>query len=118
MIKPIYIIEDDKDIRDNLMELLESEGFPVEVAENGKVALERLQGDFKPGLILLDLMMPIMDGRTFLKIIENIPELSEIPIVVISAVTEKIEGNIIDFMKKPLDIDEVLNVSERFCRKL
>lgn len=114
--KQILIIEDDQDIRDNLSELLESEGYAVALAENGKVGLENLEhGIVKPGLILLDLMMPVMDGRTFLAKIKDLPNISNIPIVVISAGTEKIEGKIAGFMKKPLDLDEVITAAVKFC---
>lgn len=113
--KLIYIVEDDKDIRDNLTELLEAEGYSVAVAENGRVALDCLQqGNLTPGLILLDLMMPVMDGPTFLSLIKD-PPLSAIPIVVISAGTNKIEGKMAGFMKKPLDLDEVLTAADKFC---
>lgn len=111
----IFIVEDDKDIRDNLKEILEAEGYSVAVAENGRVALDCLQqGYLTPSLILLDLMMPIMDGWTFLTMIKD-SQLSTIPIVVISAGTSKIEGKIAGFMKKPLDLDDVLTSVVKFC---
>ena len=114
----VMVIEDDRDIRENLKELLESEGYSVVVAENGKVALELLLRETNyPYVILLDLMMPIMDGREFIKAIHEIPSLKELPIVVISAGFEKIEGRIAGFMKKPLDLEEVLLVVEKFANE-
>lgn len=62
----ILIIEDEKPLRDAFAYLLGSEGFLVESAENGKVGLAKLVM-FKPHLILLDMLMPVMDGETFLK---------------------------------------------------
>lgn len=63
--KRILIIEDEAPLRDAFAFLLKSEGYAVETAENGKIGLVKLQ-DFKPHLILLDMLMPIMDGMSFL----------------------------------------------------
>lgn len=62
----ILIIEDEKPLRDAFAYLLKSEGYEVALAENGKVGLQLLSS-FKPDLILLDMLMPIMDGMSFLK---------------------------------------------------
>lgn len=64
--KRILIIEDEKPLREAFCFLLEGEGFKVMTAENGKIGLERLDS-FQPDLILLDMLMPVMDGMTFLK---------------------------------------------------
>lgn len=62
----ILIIEDEKPLREAFAFLLESEGYEVSLAENGKVGLQKLRS-FKPDLIILDMLMPIMDGREFLE---------------------------------------------------
>ncbi|HEY5667840.1 MAG TPA: response regulator [Candidatus Saccharimonadales bacterium] len=64
--KRILIIEDEKPLRDAFAFLLTSEGFTVELAENGKVGLEKFVV-FKPHLILLDMLMPVMNGEEFLR---------------------------------------------------
>lgn len=64
--KRILIIEDEKPLREAFAFLLESEGFAVELAENGKVGLAKLSS-FNPHLILLDMLMPVMNGAEFLK---------------------------------------------------
>lgn len=64
--KRILIIEDEKPLREAFYFLLKGEGFKVAVAENGKAGLEQLD-IFRPDLILLDMLMPLMDGMTFLK---------------------------------------------------
>lgn len=113
--KIILIVEDDKDIRDNLYELLELEGYSVRTAANGKVALEILDNSqHLPNLIFLDLMMPIMDGRTFLAKMREVSEFKSIPVVVISAAREEIQEEIAEFMKKPLDLDQVLIASAKY----
>jgi CheY-like chemotaxis protein len=64
--KRVLIIEDEKPLRDAFAFLLQSEGFAVEIAENGKVALKKLKV-FKPNLLLLDMLMPVMNGEEFLQ---------------------------------------------------
>jgi DNA-binding response OmpR family regulator len=64
--KRILIIEDEKPLREAFAFLFQSEGFAVELAENGKVGLARLKS-FKPHLVLLDMLMPIMNGEEFLR---------------------------------------------------
>jgi two-component system, response regulator YesN len=64
--KRILIIEDERPLREAFTYLLQSEGFNVESAENGKIGLAKLVS-FKPHLILLDMLMPVMDGEAFLK---------------------------------------------------
>lgn len=64
--KKILIIEDEKPLREAFTFLLKSEGFLVDCAENGKIGLSKLAA-FRPDLLLLDMLMPVMDGMTFLK---------------------------------------------------
>src|SRR5215471_4078459 len=66
--KPVVlIVDDDEDIRESVASILRVEGYDVDVACHGKEALDRLVTAAPPSLILLDLMMPVMDGRTFLQ---------------------------------------------------
>ena len=65
MAKRILVVEDDTSIRELLVELLESEGYGVASAVNGLEALKYLQSNENPDLILIDLMMPVMDGYAF-----------------------------------------------------
>ena len=88
--KKILIVDDDKDIRENLEEALKYEGYDIITAVNGRNALDillKLNKDELPGLILLDLMMPIMAGQEFLKNLDEKyqSELGHIPVIVISA---------------------------------
>lgn len=110
--KKILIVEDDKDIRINLQILLESEGYEVETAENGRTALDYLASSPKPSLILLDLMMPIMDGFEFRKIQEADSKIGDIPVLIMTAggqLEEKCRATHAKAgIKKPIDIDELL----------
>jgi CheY-like chemotaxis protein len=115
----VLVVEDDYDIRATLSEILESEGYRVVGAAHGAEALAYLQGHPKPCLILLDLMMPIMNGWQFRVEQRLNPDLRDIPVVVISAdsnVREKaasIEAN--GFVGKPIDLDELLDEVQRIC---
>jgi CheY-like chemotaxis protein len=81
---PILVVEDDPNTRDLLRSILTKDGWSVQTAENGKVALEKV-ATTRPRLILLDLMMPEMDGFTFLEEFRNLPSAGEVPVVVLTA---------------------------------
>ena len=81
--KRILIVEDDKELRDFYTELLTSEGFTVTTAENGQLGLDAVTSQ-KPDLVLLDLMMPVMDGKTMLHTMREIPEFKNTPVIVLS----------------------------------
>jgi CheY-like chemotaxis protein len=114
--KPILIVEDDRDIRENLRELFEIMGYAVFLAANGKEALDLLRsGTLNPGVILLDLAMPIMDGKTFLAELEQDGKVSKPPVVVMTASPDRPLNQIAGFIKKPYDIHQVLAVAARYC---
>ncbi len=116
--KQILVIEDDDSIRDALAELFQSEGFSVAVAENGRAGLSALS-TIKPKLVLLDLMMPVLDGRGFLRALEegSDSELAATPIVLITAAGEKgVAGcKVNEVLTKPIDIDKLLAVAGKYC---
>ena len=80
----VLVVDDDPDILEALSEILEAEGFEIRRARNGKEALERLEPD-PPQLILLDLMMPVMDGWEFAQRMRQRPSVAGIPLIVLSA---------------------------------
>jgi CheY-like chemotaxis protein len=121
MAKParhILLVEDDFAIRETVAEILEAEGFHVTCARNGADALERLsQRAGRPGLILLDLMMPVMDGVEFRRAQALDPELATIPVVVLSAsashdfrVLNLLPGA---YLTKPFELERLLATVER-----
>lgn len=81
----VLLVDDDRDIRENLGELLRDEGFTVEAAWNGAEAMKRLQAGFRPDLIILDLMMPVMDGVTFRQHLKEAGGLASIPVIGLTA---------------------------------
>ena len=106
----ILVVEDDPSIRTVFSALLEAEGYSVHTSENGQVALDLLKTGFRPDLILLDLMMPVMSGWELLKAKRNDPAITGIPVVVLSAST-LVSGNLDGasaVYAKPIDIDFLL----------
>lgn len=85
MSRSILVVDDDADVRSSLQEVLEDEGFEVTVAGDGQEALRKLDGGLAPDVILLDLMMPVMDGIQFRAKQLARPRLCSIPVVVLSA---------------------------------
>jgi CheY-like chemotaxis protein len=116
----ILLVEDDTAIREVLAEALRGEGFEVTCASNGAEALRRLgDGATTPGVILLDLMMPVMDGWSFRAAQRRDPRLTDIPVVVLSADAEGTLANLAPaaFLAKPYDLDRLLAVVGRYCTR-
>lgn len=105
----ILLIEDDHDIRVAIRSTLEQAHYEVLSAPNGRSALEILK-QFTPDLIVLDMIMPIMDGEEFLQQKNKSPKLAEVPVVMISAFEEKLkvmtDGT---KLKKPFDMEKLLS---------
>jgi CheY-like chemotaxis protein len=114
------VVEDDADIRETIAEVLQDDAYRPVVAPDGASALERLRAaDPKPCVILLDVMMPVMDGKAFRALQRDDPELKEIPVVVLSAhadgASAAAEMHAEGFIRKPVDLHQLLDTVERFC---
>lgn len=115
----VMVVEDDSDLRQTIVELLEDEGYEARGAVNGQAALELLRIDGAPGLILLDLRMPVMDGWEFRRRQRGDPAFSGIPVVVMSAdgalemKTEDMAAAAV--LAKPVGLDHLLATVHRFC---
>jgi CheY-like chemotaxis protein len=90
---PVLVVEDDPATREMLARLMAKEGWPVEEAENGRVALTRVE-ERQPSLILLDLMMPEMDGFEFVTELRKHEDWQSIPIIVITAKDLTVEDHL------------------------
>lgn len=115
----VLVVEDDLDIRASIVDLLDDHGYRAYGAENGAEALDVLRmGEAVPCLILLDLMMPIMDGETFYSELLKDPRWSAIPVVLMSAyrdVAERAGRLKIAHLVKPIGVDELLDTTRRYC---
>src|SRR5262245_56142664 len=90
----VLIVEDDADLREMMAQILTMEGFDSATATNGREALEYLSHSSDiPQLILLDLMMPVMDGWEFQRQRRRDPVLADVPVVVLSALDERRAGD-------------------------
>jgi CheY-like chemotaxis protein len=112
----VLIVEDDPDQRDAVALALEAEGYAVVTAGSGLDALERLHAGVRPCMILLDLMMPEMDGVQFRSEQLKSAALAEIPVVVVSAYGQQTRAKylrVADYLRKPVELDRLLAVVER-----
>ncbi len=116
MNKPILVIEDDQEVRSALRMVLESNGLKVIEASNGKEAIEKLRSGISPSLILLDIMMPIMDGWDFLSHKATEPNLAWAPVIVCSAADRNhpLAHLAVEFLPKPMNIDRLLRTIETY----
>ncbi len=118
---PILVVEDDRDIREVIVALLEEEGFSVVGAANGAIALEYLRSTSPlPSFILLDLMMPIMNGHQFRAELLKVSDWASIPVAVITAdgrSDEKMASmDAVGYIRKPLELEALIALVERFAR--
>jgi len=112
----VLIVEDDLDTREMLGRFLELEGYTVETAENGKRALERLGSGVGACVILLDLMMPVMDGWQFRREQKQDADIADIPLIVITATGNRpVLIDAAELVMKPLDLTQLFAAIERYC---
>jgi CheY-like chemotaxis protein len=109
--KRVLVIENDRELRECIQHVLEDEGFATIAAEQGKSALEALRSErCLPDVIVLDLMMPILNGWDFLDSLHHDPKLVDIPVVVITGLPHRIDRERVSrALRKPVDLDELLD---------
>jgi CheY-like chemotaxis protein len=117
--KTVLVVEDDFDVRDTLTEVLKTEGYQVQAFSDGLQALEYLQANPEPGVILLDWMMPRCDGLQFRTQQQEYPHLANVPVVLLTADARFAEKaaqlRAQDHLKKPVKLDRLLEVVSRYC---
>jgi two-component system chemotaxis response regulator CheY len=113
----VLLAEDDEDLREAMVDTLSDAGYTVEAVGNGRDALEWLEDNAAaPKLILLDLMMPVMDGWQFLDERRKTPKVAAVPVVVLSANGSFTgESDTIAFMRKPVAVQQLLDVIATYC---
>ncbi len=114
----IVIIEDDLDIREAVRDVLELEGYHVRAYANGREAMDGLQSGDQPCLILLDLMMPVMNGWEFLEARKDLGHtITAIPVFIVSAIGDQAASNpnVRGYVKKPVDIEILLRIVKKHC---
>ena len=115
---PILVVEDEPDLRSLMVGLLEGDGYRAVGASNGEEALEALREGLRPCLILLDLMMPRMDGWAFRAAQRREPSLAPIPVVVVTGYGQQLAARplgAVATLAKPFDLDKLLELVARHC---
>lgn len=114
----VLVVEDDDDVREALLLLLGGEGVHAVGATDGRDAIDRIKAGLHPSLILLDLMMPVMDGERFLRARMTDPDLAAIPVVVVSAMqrmkVDPVELHVDDMIPKPVNPSRVLDAVRQY----
>ena len=116
----VLVIDDDPAVRGCLTHLLERAGHTVAAAGDGRQALDNLRSNPPPRLILLDLAMPVMDGREFLIRRQQAPALRDVPVVAFSACIDgdaacPLDLGAVESLNKPFDLPKLLAVTRRYC---
>jgi CheY-like chemotaxis protein len=115
----VLVVDDDRDIRETVQEVLEMQGYSVATAPDGIEALEYLRRTSPPEVILLDLSMPVMDGAAFRAQQLADPGLAAIPVIAFSAtatISEKIRDlGVAAYLRKPVQLQDLVAAVRRFC---
>jgi CheY-like chemotaxis protein len=116
----VLVVDDERSIVEALSDLLESEGYRVATATDGIEALEKLLGGLRPSLIVLDLMMPRMDGWDFRHAQMNFPGLKDIPVIILTAAgfseaSVKAQFGEVELVSKPFAPQYLLQVVQQSC---
>ena len=120
MIHTVLVVEDNQDLRESVVEVLESYGYAAVGARHGQEALEKLSTlAAPPCVIVLDLMMPVMDGQSFRQEQLKRPELAGIPVVIVSAY-DKFPSDLqalgaAAYLKKPVRMHDLMRVVRHYC---
>jgi CheY-like chemotaxis protein len=112
---PILVVEDDRDAREMLEQLLTANGYEVHTSTNGQEALEQLETISQPCLIVLDLMMPVMDGWQFLSHLKRTRRATETAVIILSAVADRNRHEGYPVVHKPADISRLLRLVAEYC---
>jgi two-component system alkaline phosphatase synthesis response regulator PhoP len=126
MAKKILLVDDDFDFLEATKRMVESSGFSTETAENAEDGLEKAKKS-SPDLIVLDVMMPGMDGWEACEILKNTPETRDIPIIMLTAVASNVrqtsyshqsgkETDADDYIPKPVEIPELIERIKRLLK--
>ncbi|NBD14021.1 MULTISPECIES: two-component system response regulator [Corallococcus] len=111
---PVLIVDDEFGIVEAVRDLLSDEGYPTATALNGREALERMARE-RPSMVLLDYMMPMLNGPGVLDAMLKDPSLRDVPVVMMSASPPEFWQHLpcAGFLPKPFDIDQLLAVVHR-----
>jgi CheY-like chemotaxis protein len=110
----VLVVEDQRDLRELVVEILQEEGFRVYEAANGREALQVLREMPQPALVLADLMMPVMDGSSLIAALREDDQFATLPVVIVSAVNAQLPQGT-RHVKKPIDLDDLTQIVSELC---
>lgn len=113
----VLVVEDDEDAREAMVALLQMKGYRAVPAGNGQEALDYLHKAPVPDLILLDLWMPVMDGWEFRHRQRLDPRLASVPVVVVTALSDRTDVDADEIIIKPVDVEHLLSTVSHYCRR-
>jgi CheY-like chemotaxis protein len=112
---PILVVDDDPDIREALRDILDDAGYSVVLAFHGQMALEMLGTMRRPCLVLLDWMMPVMDGAQFLHLLRENPLYDTVKVILCTASGRDVPPGAQGLLRKPFELEELLAVVSESC---
>jgi CheY-like chemotaxis protein len=114
----ILLVEDDPGVRESILDALSSEGYDVTCAENGAQAMAALRDrQVSPSLLLVDLVMPVMNGAELVEAVRADATWSGIPVVLMTAASRRSGLPFVDaYLDKPFELDDLLSTVARHCR--
>lgn len=111
----VLVVEDEEDLREMMREALELNGYSVATAEDGHQALERLASIEQLCLVLMDLLMPGMNGWDFFQELRRRAEHDHVPVVVYSSIANRAPDGVTRILQKPLTFGELLSTVREYC---
>ena len=113
----VLVVDDDEDIRDTIQSLLQLRGFAVETAADGLAGLERMRSGPPPAVVILDFMMPRMNGEEFRAAQLREPALAAVPVVLLTGAGETAGAArlAVERIPKPIDLQLLFDTVARFC---
>jgi CheY-like chemotaxis protein len=111
----VLIVEDERDLREMMRDALELNGYTVVTAEDGRDALAKISGIENVCLVILDLLMPVMNGWDFLQKMRERSELASVPVVVHTSAPGPIPPGVTRVLQKPILFDRLISVVREYC---
>jgi two-component system chemotaxis response regulator CheY len=113
---PVLVVDDDEAVRELVVEAIADAGYSVEQAENGRDALDKMH-QTSPCMVVLDLMMPVMDGWQVVVAMEADPGLARVPVCVVTAQDRIPPPKTAALLKKPVSAAKLVETIEMHCGK-
>lgn len=111
----VLLVEDDEELRETMRDALELNGYSVVAAEDGQAAYEELDRIERICMVLLDLLMPRMNGWEFLEKLRARPELADVPVIVHTSAPSQAPLGVTRVLQKPMEFKRLLSVVQEFC---